>query len=122
MYNNTDKGANREKGLYLGNQIIWYVLSVIEVFLLLRFVLKLLGANPNAGFTQLVYNVGGFLNEPFNLIFSSSTPVSTGTTFEWSILVGMLVYWLIAIGIIRLFGMGRKVTTEEAHNDLEKNS
>ncbi len=36
------------KPIYRGMQIIWYILSFLEVVLLLRFVLKLMGFNPAA--------------------------------------------------------------------------
>lgn len=36
---------------------IWYILSVIEVLLLLRFIFKLLGANTGSGFTIFLYSI-----------------------------------------------------------------
>ena len=47
------------KPLFKGTQVVWYVLSVIEVILAFRFMLKLLGANPEAGFTK--FNMATFL-------------------------------------------------------------
>ena len=45
------------KPLFKGTQVVWYVLSVIEVILAFRFMLKLLGANPEAGFTSFIYAI-----------------------------------------------------------------
>jgi len=84
--------------------------------------MKLLGANIASGFTQFIYSIAGFFNAPFHLIFGSSVPAATGTTFEWDFLVAMVIYYLIAVGIIRIFGMGRQITKQEAHDDLESNS
>ena len=47
----------RTKPLYLGIRITWYVLGILEALLALRFLLKLMQANPLAGFTNFVYSI-----------------------------------------------------------------
>ena len=37
-----------------------------------------------------------------------------GSVFEWTTLLAMFVYWVIAFGIIKLFLMGKTVSTPEA--------
>jgi uncharacterized membrane protein len=83
---------------------IWLVLGIFEVLLAFRFFLKLLGANPNSGFTEFVYSVSGPLSAPFSGIFSAPTTEGDITTsvFETSTLVAMVVYALLAWGIIKL--------------------
>jgi hypothetical protein len=108
----------RTKPLYRGTQVVWYVLGVIEVLLAFRFVLKLLGANAAAGFTSFIYNVTYVFAAPFLSVFRS-TRITTGSVFEWTTLLAMLVYWMIAVGIIRLFLMGRTVSTPEAAAKLD---
>jgi hypothetical protein len=81
-------------------RIVYLVFGVIEVFIAVRFVLKLLGANPVAGFVQFVYAVSDFFMIPFNAIFPAQRV--SGTTFEWSALVAILVYALIAAGLVAL--------------------
>lgn len=89
----------------------------------MRLFLKLFSANTNVTFTQIVYNVSGFFLAPFRSIFGSAKVLpETGSVFEFDIIVAVIVYWIIAIAIIRLFGMGRKVTVAEAHDDLENNA
>jgi hypothetical protein len=101
------------KPLYRGTQIVWYILGVIEVLLLFRFVLKLLGANAGAGFTRFIYGITYIFTTPFTSVFRI-TYITTGSIFEWTTLLAMLVYWIIAIGIIKLFLMGKTVSTPEA--------
>src|SRR5258708_6669444 len=71
--------------------ITWAIL-VLEAIFLLRFFLKLLGADPNNQFAQFLYNLTGFFLFPFAGIVQSG---KFGTTvvhiFEWSKLIGMLV-------------------------------
>lgn len=106
------------KPLFRGTQIVWYLLGIIEVLLAFRFVLKLLGANPAAGFTGFVYGVTYVFAAPFLTVFRSSQIVR-GSVFEWTTLLAMLVYGIIAWGIIKLFMMGRTVSTPEAAAKLD---
>ena len=100
------------KPLYRGTQIVWYILSIVEALLVFRFVLKLLGANPVAGFTSFIYGISHFFVAPFLTVFHV-TQVA-GNIFEWTTLLAMFVYWILAIGIIKLFLMGKTVSTTEA--------
>ena len=100
------------KPLYRGTQIVWYLLGLLEILLTFRFILKLLGANPEAGFTNFVYGVTYIFTAPFLTVFRM-TKVS-GSIFEWTTLLAMLVYWIIAFGIVKLFLMGKTVSTPEA--------
>ena len=84
-------------------RVIWFVAGVIEVFLAIRFVLTLLGANAEAGFSKLIYGVSDVFMAPFNAIFSTGRV--SGATFEWSALVAMAVYALIAWGLVALIGV-----------------
>lgn len=109
--------APSTKPLYRGTQIVWYILGVLEVLLAFRFVLKLLGANPAAGFSSFVYS----LSYPFTLPFSSVFGVSqvAGSIFEWTTVLAMAVYWLLAFGIVKMLTMSKAVTTPEAAVKLE---
>jgi hypothetical protein len=104
--------SSSTKPLYRGTQIVWYILGLIEVLLAFRFVLKLLGANSAAGFTSFIYGVTYVFAAPFLNVFRI-TQVA-GSLFEWTTLLAMLVYWMIALGIIKLFLMGKTVSTPEA--------
>jgi YggT family protein len=100
--------------VYSGIRIIWYIVDVLEVLLVFRFFLKLFGANPAAGFTNFIYQTTYSFAYPFLGVFSS-TPVTNGRgIFEWNSLLAMLVYYLIALVIIRLFLLDRTVTTSDA--------
>jgi hypothetical protein len=105
--------SSSTKPLYRGTQVVWYILGTLEALLAFRFVLKLLGANPEAGFSSFIYNTTYVFAAPFLSVFRSST-VTQGSVFEWTTLLAMLVYWLIATGVINLFLMGRTVSTPEA--------
>jgi uncharacterized protein YggT (Ycf19 family) len=107
------------KPLYRGTQIVWYILALLEIVLAFRFVLKLLAANPSAGFSSFIYNVSYPFAAPFLNVFKM-TKVE-GSIFEWTTLLAMVVYYLIAWGIVRLFFMSKSVSTPEAANKLDEN-
>src|SRR3989344_4784414 len=57
------------KPLYRTTQVVWYVFGVIEGLLAIRFFLKLLAANPAAGFTRLIYDMTEIFAAPFLFVF-----------------------------------------------------
>jgi hypothetical protein len=107
------------KPLYRGTQIVWFLLGLVEVLLAFRFVFKLLGANPGAGFTDFIYGITYVFAAPFLSVFGV-TRVISGSVFEWTTLLAMFVYWVIAVGIIKLFLIGKTVSTPEAAVKLNK--
>ena len=108
----------RVKSLYRSTQVVWYILNLIEALLLFRFVLKLLGANPGAGFSYFIYSITYPFVAPFINVFR--IPRVAGHSFEWTTLLAMFVYWLIAWGIVRLIVMSKPVSTIEAQSKLNK--
>lgn len=106
------------KPLFKGTQIVWYLLSLLEVLLAFRFVLKLTGANPAAGFTSFIYGVTWPFSAPFLAVFPRT--IVQGSIFEWTTLLAMLVYWLVALAIIHLFLMSKTVSTPEAAAKLDE--
>lgn len=80
------------------SRVVWFVFGAIEIIIAIRFVLELLGANARAGFVQLVYRVSDVFMAPFNAIFA--TERVAGARVEWSALVAILVYALIAWGLV----------------------
>lgn len=106
------------KPLYRGTQVVWYILGLLEILLAFRFILKLLGANAGAGFTYFIYSVTSIFTAPFRAVFPTTRV--DGNIFEWTTLLAMAVYWLIAWGIIKVFIMGRTVSTPQAAAHLER--
>jgi len=109
---------SRSRPLYRGSQVVWYILGILEALLAFRFVLRLLGANPGAAFTNFIYTVTYPFVAPFIAVFHTTRVA--GSAFEWTTLLAMVVYWLIALAIIRLFTMSRPISRTEAAYKLER--
>ena len=81
-------------------RVVWFVFGVIEVLIAARFVLELLGANAEAGFVKFVYGLSDVFMAPFVAILGTARVA--GATFEWSALLAIAVYALVAWGIVAL--------------------
>lgn len=82
------------------DQLVYLIFGIIEVLLLIRFLFRMTGANAGAGIVAMIYSVTRVLMAPFNFVF----PVNAveGAVFEWSILVAMAFYALLAWIIMKL--------------------
>lgn len=97
------------------SRIIMFVFGVIEVFIGIRFALMLLGANAEAGFVKMIYGVSGVFMAPFIAIFN--TQKAGGAVFEWSALVAIAVYALVAWGIVAMI---RAVNPRQQSETVER--
>jgi uncharacterized membrane protein len=80
--------------------ITYFILGVLEVLLLIRLLLRLLGANEASGFVAFIYSLTHIFVGPFNGIFNDQA--LGRSVFETSTLVAMIVYALLAWGIVSL--------------------
>jgi hypothetical protein len=106
------------KPLFRSTQVVWFALSLLQVLLVFRFVLKLTGSNPEAGFTNFIYTVTLPFTAPFLTVFPETTIQSN--ILEWTTLLAMLVYWLIAVGVIYFLRMIKTISTPEAAENLNR--
>lgn len=81
--------------VYLLTGIINFVFGLVISGLLLRFILRLLGANPGAGFTAFIYDSTTSLLDPFRNIFTPFV-IDRGMVLEFSTLFAIVIYSLIS--------------------------
>lgn len=111
------KAFEKKKVIFRSYQVIWYILAVIEVFLAFRFILKMIGANPNSGFVTLIYSVTNPLTLPFMGIVR---PVADGPNLiEWSTFIAALVYLLLAYGVVELFKFLKPLSPQEVEKKVD---
>jgi len=82
-------------------RIVYFVMGFLEVLLALRFLFRVIGADPNNGFARFIYNLTGAFVGPFNGIFNDQT-LSSGSVVEISTLLAMAIYALLTYGVIQL--------------------
>jgi uncharacterized protein YggT (Ycf19 family) len=96
----SDPYEDRRNAAWRIGQLVYLIFGVVIALIAIRFVLLVLGANPNAGFTDVVYDVTGPLVAPFEGIFGAPN-VETGV-FDPASLVAIVVYSLIAWVVVKL--------------------
>lgn len=96
-----DKNVQRANLRSWITTIVYFLLGVLEVILGLRFIFRLLGANQGNDFITFLYNLSHVFVGPFNGIFNDQT-IGSKSVFELSTLVAMLIYALIAWGLVSL--------------------
>jgi hypothetical protein len=113
-----DPFAARRRNVAKMVQIVWLLFGLIETVLAIRFVLRLLAANPEAPFAAFIYSVSDAFLLPFMGLFA--TPRSGGAALDLNAIVGIVVYmlvaWLIAKIVWLLVGETRSATTTVANS------
>ncbi len=114
----TSYNSPTTKPIFRFTQVVWYLLGLLEILLAFRFFFLLFGANPTAGFSSFIYTVSYPFAMPFISVFGISQV--EGSVFEWTTILAMLVYALVAWGIVKLLTMSKTVSTPEAAAKLDE--
>jgi hypothetical protein len=95
-----DPYEGRRLVAYRLTQVIYWVFALIEGLIAIRLILKLLGANPSAGFAQFIYGITATLVAPFVGLFSN--PTYQNSILELGSIVALIVYALVAWLLVKL--------------------
>ena len=95
-----DPFADRRLAAHRIVQLVYWIFGLIEGLILIRFILKALGANPSAGFAQFIYGITAPLVAPFYGLFGN--PSAQGSVLELHSIVALIVYGLVAWLIAKL--------------------
>ena len=98
----TQREPERERRIFTfkATQVIWLLLGILETLLALRFVLKLIAANPASPIAVFIYGFTGLFLWPFSGL--TATPAAGGMVLELSTMIAMVVYALLAWGVERI--------------------
>lgn len=95
-----EPGRERQVFTFKITQLVWFLLGILEALLGLRFLLKLIAANPNSPIAALIYAFTGLFLAPFRGL--TPTPASGGMVLEITTLFAMLIYGLLGWAVERL--------------------
>jgi YggT family protein len=119
-----DPYAGKRDTAYRVMQGIYLIFGIIAGLVGIRFILRALGASPNADFAAFIYGVTEPLVRPFTGLFG--TTQVDGAVFEPQSLVAIIIYalvgWLLGKLVTILIGetrTGRVQTT--THEDTSAN-
>ncbi len=105
-----------KKAVVRSYNIIWFFVGVIAALLAFRFVFELLAANPANAFVQFIYTFSYPFAGPFRSIFGVTNIASS--TFDWSLLVAIVVYVLIGYALILLLRIIRPMSPEDVNHRI----
>jgi hypothetical protein len=84
--------------------LIYFFFGALEILLVFRLAFKVAGANTTNAFVSFIYGLTGLFVLPFEGIFSTGTSQGLETTsvLEPATLVALVVYAVVAWGIVKL--------------------
>ena len=96
--------TNSSHGHLMARRIIYFVLGFLEALFAFRLVFKILGAQPDSTFVSIIYSITNIFLAPFFGIFRSAVTqgIEVRSILEPQLLIAMVVYALIAWGIVKL--------------------
>jgi YggT family protein len=83
------------------NSIYWLG-GIIEILLMLRFVLRLFGANTQNEFARLINNLSAPFIAPFSTLFISPTSDGGTNIFDVNIVIAIIAYAILSYLLISL--------------------
>ena len=97
----------------IGDFLRWFSI-VLEVMLGIRFLLKLIGADPSNAFAAFLYALTDIILFPFNTLVQNPS-LHVNQAFEITTLIGMGIYWLL-FWLLRSFV---RILVSEPHEPVE---
>lgn len=94
--------ARRSSLLYWIVRSIYWFLGILELLLGVRFLLRLLGANPENQFARLIDRLTAPFLAPFSSLFVSPTSEGGGSVFDLNIIIAMIIYAILAYLLVSL--------------------
>lgn len=91
-------------GSQTAEYLIYFFFGALEVLLGFRLLFKIAGASISSGFVKVIYGLTGIFIAPFEGIFRRwfSQGAETTSVFEPSTVVALIVYAVLAWGIVKL--------------------
>ena len=94
-----DRVAEQRQWLYRISQLIWLACGALESLIGLRIILKLMAANPEAGFAELVYGLSALFLRPF--VGLTVNPTFEGMVLEITSIIAMIVYAILTLIVVQ---------------------
>jgi len=87
--------------------VIYFLFGMLEIILAFRMIFKLAGASTASAFVRFVYGLSGVFIMPFEGIFRRgfTQGIETTSVLEPSTIVALLVYMVLAWGLVKLLGI-----------------
>ncbi|MBP7774298.1 YggT family protein [Candidatus Woesebacteria bacterium] len=96
--------------------LVYYFFGLLDILLIFRLILKVLGASATSGFVNLIYTITKIFIMPFEGIFRRGVAqgIETTSILEPATIVALIVYAILAWGIVVLIRLlsGKQLNTD----------
>jgi uncharacterized protein YggT (Ycf19 family) len=108
-------GAPRPSGLTVVRRVLLLIFGAIQILILLRIVLLLLGADREHEFVEPILAASGALVEPFRGVLRLDHIAPTGgSVLDLAAVVALVGWTILEFFALALAGLGRRSTSAEA--------
>jgi YggT family protein len=87
--------------IWIMNSLYWLA-GMLEILLVMRFLLRLFGANPQNGFAHLINKLSAPFVAPFSTLFISPTSEGGANIFDVNVVIAIVAYALLSYLVVSL--------------------
>ena len=96
-------------------RIVWLLFGVLQVLIILRIVLLLLGANESNDLVSMIISVTNPFVEPFRGMFSiDEVNAAGGSVFDFAAVIALIAWTLVEALVLGIVGLADRRTTTVA--------
>lgn len=100
--------TRRPSGAEVARRVVVFVFGIVQVLILLRIVLLLVGANDNNDLVAAIYNVSGLFVAPFDSVLGRETVRNAGAVLDLAAVVALIGWTLLEALIIAGISIARR--------------
>lgn len=113
-----DVGGERTEAARRIVNVVWLLVVLVEIFIVLRIVLRLIAANPGNAFASFIYTLTDILLLPFLTI--AAAPAAQGMVLDIPAIIGGLVYLLFGWLLTKLLWLLLKPARYRSERHVER--
>jgi hypothetical protein len=104
MPSTTRETANEASRSQTIEYTVYFIFGALDILLAFRLVLKFLGASTSSAFVRMIYSFSNMFIWPFEGIFRRAVTegIETASVLEPATIVALIVYGILAWGIVKL--------------------
>lgn len=100
--------TRRPSGAEVARRVVVFVFGIVQVMILLRILLLLIGANDDSALVSAIYNISGIFVAPFDNVLGRETVRNGGSVLDVAAVVALVGWTLLEAIIIAGISIARR--------------
>jgi hypothetical protein len=109
--------SRRPSGAEVARRVVVFTFGIVQVLILLRILLLLVGANDDSALVAAIYNISGLFVAPFDNILGRETVRNGGAVLDLAAVVALIGWTLLEAIIIAGISIARRVVRRQKPGD-----